>query len=110
MLYRTFFHLAALGEDVSSAEPLSIPGDRLWDDLVTELSGEDDFVGLIDNDENVLQILPEAGGTYWVELPRFAERTSFGRSMSAEELQTLLTRLPARFTLRSFPDFERRPW
>lgn len=107
---RTFFHLAALGEEVSSAEPLSLPNDRLWDDLVAELSGEDDYVGLLDNDENILQILPQDGDTFWVELPRFAERASFGRSMTAEELQTLLLRLPARFDRRSFPDFERRPW
>lgn len=109
MMCRTFFQLTALGEAVSSNEPLALPSERLWDDLVAELDGEDDFIGILDADDNVLQIMRRDDG-YWVELPRFADRTSLGRMMNEEELQALLSRLPPRFVQRHFPDFQSHPW
>ena len=110
MYYRVFFHLTATGDDISSTQPLELPASRLWGDLICHIAGEDDYVGLMDTADNVLQFLRDPSGGYWVELPIASERASFGRVMSDVEVKELLDALPPRFLPRHFPDFSRRNW
>lgn len=111
MMCRVFYHLSALAEEVSSSRPVDLPSSRLWQDLVAWLQDEEDYIGLVDPADNVLQIMLDAGSNaYWVELPVADERMSYGQRLSGDELKELLERLPARFLRASFPRFAPRPW
>lgn len=111
MFCRVFYYLSTDDEEVPSARPVDLPAGQVWSDLVVCLKSADDYVGLVDGADNVLQItLDDQTDAYWVELPMAAEHVSYGRRMSREELKRLLDKLPGSFRRRNFPDFERRPW
>lgn len=111
MICRVFFHLSDVNEEIPSSRPLDMSAAQVWTEIVPHLLTEDDYVGLVDGADNVLQILGTAErADYWVELPLAEERASLGRVMTAEELKVFLDKLPSSFKPRNFPDFERRGW
>jgi hypothetical protein len=111
MFCRVFYYLSTDDEEVPSSRPADLPPGQVWSDLVACLKAADDYVGLIDAADNVLQImLDEEAHGYWVELPIADEHASYGRRMSAAEVKALLAKLPGSFRRRNFPDFRRRPW
>ena len=70
MLCRVFYFLSASAEQVSSSQPIDLPAGQVWRDLVAFLEHEDDYVGIIDAYDNVLQIARDGdGGDFWVEIP-----------------------------------------
>ena len=83
MLCRVFYYLSAPAEEIPSSRPIDLPAGQVWSDLVACLEGVDDYVGLVDAADNVLQITREEEvGAYWVELPMPDEHVSYGRRMS----------------------------
>ena len=73
--------------------------------------GGDDFLGLIDGQDNVLQILCEPKlARFWVELPVEAAKASWGCYMNLDELVQLVETLPAIFDRDSLPELQYKPW
>lgn len=106
-----FYYFEHSGEQVASTSPVLMSSDTVRSRLVARLEGDDDYIGLVDEEENTLQIMLVGGaGGYWVELPMAEERASYGKVVSSDELFEMLQRLPRRFRPRDFPDFRFRTW
>jgi hypothetical protein len=111
MHYRVFYLFERFGESVSSASALEVSSREICEQLLPRLQHEDDYLGIIDGQENTLQILREPGTSrYWVELPIDAARASYGRHLDLQQLQELISHLPAVFERESIPGLEYRPW
>ncbi|NKN33332.1 hypothetical protein [Marichromatium bheemlicum] len=111
MHYRVFYLFERAGESVSSASAVEMSARAIREQLVPRLQSEDDYLGIIDADENVLQILYEpAESRYWVELPIDAAKASYGRHMVLDELEELMQCLPKVFDREAIPGLEYRPW
>jgi hypothetical protein len=111
MHYRVYYLFDRTGESVSSASALEMSARAIREQLLPRLRTEDDYLGLIDPKDNILQILCEPGESrYWVELPLDAAKASYGRHMNMDELQDLLRQLPQVFDIRAIPGLEYRPW
>ena len=111
MICRTFFRFTQTGESVSSANPQDLSSPQVWAELVAHLSDENDYVGLMDADDNVLQITRESeNAPYHVEVLLTDRRESFSTTLAADELKSLLGRLPPRFKPSSFPGLISVEW
>ncbi len=111
MHYRVFYLFERSGESLSSASAVEMSIRSICEQLLPRLQGEDDYLGLIDAQENILQILCEpAARRYWLELPLDAAKASYGKYCDLAELQTLLPGLPAVFDREAIPGLEYRPW
>lgn len=111
MHYRVFYLFERFGECVSSANAAEMSVRAICEQLLPRLQSEDDYLGLIDAQENLMQILcdPATAG-YWLELPLDAARASYARRMDLAQLQALLLELPAVFVREAIPGLEYRPW
>ena len=75
------------------------------------LHSEDDYLGIMDARDNVLQILRTPGqDRYWVELPIEEARASYGQYMVLAEVEELLRALPRVLDRNGIPGMEYRPW
>ena len=111
MNLRVFYFFERRQELVLSTQPRWVAGAWVGTQLLPRLEGEDDFIGLLDDAGNVLQILRDPGsGDYWTELPMPERRMSYGKVVSADGLIELLGNLPRRFRPREFSDFRPQPW
>jgi hypothetical protein len=111
MHYRVFYLFDRSGESISSASAVEMSARSICEQLLPRLQSEDDYLGIIDAQENIMQILCELGtNRYWVELPIDAAKASYGRHMDLEQLRTLLLELPAVFDREVIPGLEYRPW
>lgn len=111
MHYRVFYLFDRSGESVSSASAVEMSTRAICEQLLPRLQTEDDYLGIIDAQENTLQILREPGSKgYWVELPIDAAKASYGRHMDLDELRALMMALPEVFDREAIPGLEYRPW
>lgn len=111
MHYKVFYFFERSGEAVSSSSPVEMSAKAIGEQLLRRLHSEDDFLGIIDAKENILQILCEPGeDRYWVELPEEKERASYGRIMGLMDVEALVLGLPQVFARSDLPDLEYRPW
>lgn len=111
MHYRVFYLFDRTGESVSSASALEMSARAIREQLVPRLKTDDDYLGIIDTKDNVLQILRDPGDArFWVELPVEAAKASYGRHMSLAELIDFLKQLPQEFDRQAIPGLEYRPW
>jgi hypothetical protein len=112
MHYRVFYLFERSGDMVSSVNAIEMSMRSIYEQLLPRLQTEDDYLGLIDAQENVLQIFRVVGNgaTYWLELPIDAAKASYGRRLELAALQPLLLGLPAVFNRDDIPELEYRPW
>ena len=111
MHYRVFYFFERSGESVSSVSAVEMSSRSIREQLLARLRYADDFLGIIDAQDNLLQVLYEPGeDRYWVELPMDAARASYGRHLSLPELDALIRELPQVFDRSAFPDMHYRPW
>lgn len=111
MHYRTFFYFQRSGESVSSSNAVDMNAREICEQLLPRLQSGDDFIGLIDAGDNVLQLMCEPGGErFWVEIPLDAAKASYGCHLNREELGALIGSLPGVFDQASIPGLEYRPW
>lgn len=111
MICRTFFQFTQTGESVSSSSPQDLSSAQVWAELVDHLVDEDDYVGLLDRDDNVLQITREsASSPFRLEVVLTDSRASLVGNLSAEELKELLEKLPSRFNESGFPGLTHKQW
>ena len=111
MHYRVFYFFERSGETVSSASPVEMSAKSIREQLLRRFHSEDDYLGIIDEADNTLQILREPGeDRYWVELPMEEARASYGRYMVLAEVEELLLALPGVLDRNAIPGMEYRPW
>lgn len=111
MHYRVFYFFERSGDSISSASAIEMTAKAIREQLLGRLHSQDDYLGIIDEQDNVLQILCEPGeDRYWVELPVDAARASYGRFMSLVELEDLFMALPRVFDRTHIPELEYKPW
>ena len=107
--YPTFFELAQLGESIPSDAPIPF---ALPDVLaILDRLREGDFMGILDPQENTLQVACQEGLRYHVEVPVPAQRCSYMAMMGFGQLVALFESLPERFTPEFLPMLSTRaPW
>ncbi len=112
MHYRVFYLFDRTGEAVSSASAVEMSAQVIREQLLPRFQTEDDYLGIIDQWDNTLQILlePRDEVRFWVELPVDAARASYGRHMTLEEVRDFMRRLPQVFDRKSIPGLAYRPW
>jgi hypothetical protein len=111
MHYRVFYLFDRAGESLSSASAIEMSSQAIREQLLPRLQTADDYLGIIDPHDNVLQILCEPNDDrFWVELPVDAAKASYGRHMMLDEVVDLLRALPAVFDREAIPGLEYRPW
>lgn len=111
MHYRVFYFFERSSELVSSASAMEVSSREIREQLLPRLQHRDDYLGIIDPADNILQILCEpASLRYWVELPMDAAKASYGRHMDLEQLHQLIRDLPSVFDQHVIPGLEYRPW
>lgn len=111
MNLRVFYYFERGPKEVPSTAPRRLSSEGVCESLLPWLVGGDDFIGLLDDADNLLQISREARSEdYWIELPQLEARLSYGERVSAQDLVAILARLPPRFRPQAFPSFRLRPW
>ena len=111
MLYKVFYFFERSGESVSSANAIEMSAGEIRKQLLGCCRGSDDFLGIIDDRENVLQIFCEPDQErFWIELPIEAARASYGRHLPRAELEALLEQLPPVFDQEHIPGLSYKPW
>lgn len=111
MHYRVFYFFARSQEVLSSASPVEMSARSIREQLLPRLQSEDDYLGIIDARDNILQILREPGeGSFWIELPIDEAKASYGRHMSFAEMDDLVASLPQVFDRDQIPGLRYRPW
>jgi hypothetical protein len=111
MHYRVFYCFDRCGESVSSASAMEMSARTICEQLLPRLQSEDDFLGIIDPQEQILQILCEPdAGRFWVEVPLDAAKASYGKHMDLAELREFIAHLPATFDHQAIPGLVYRPW
>lgn len=111
MHFKVFYYFERSGESVSSVSAVEMSARAIRDQLLGRLHGEDDYLGIIDAQDNVLQVLCEPREErFWVEIPIEAARASYGRYVSRSELETFVLSLPRVLDTESIPDLEYKPW
>lgn len=111
MHYRVFYLFERFRESISSASAVEMSVRSICEQLLPRLQSEDDYLGIIDAQETIMQILCEPGEQrYWVELPIDAAKASYGLHMDFEQLRVLLMGLPAVFDREAIPGLVYRPW
>lgn len=111
MHYRVFYFFERFGDSVSSTNPIEMSSKSIQGELLARLQSSDDYLGIMDAKDNVLQILPASGeDRFWVELPLVEARASYGRYMALEALKELILDLPQILDRNGIPDMQYRPW
>jgi hypothetical protein len=111
MHFRVFYSFELSGETIVSTSPIEMSAKAIREELLHRLDSEDDYLGIMDAQDNVLQILRHPGrDRYWVELPLEAARASYGRHMQLAEVQELILGLPRVLDRSQIPGMEYRPW
>lgn len=106
-----FYYFERGPKEVPSTSLHYLSSEGVCESLLPWLVGEDDYIGLLDEADNLLQILREPGtDDYWIELPQLEAHLSYGQRLSAQALTEILGKLPRRFRLGDFPAFRPRPW
>ncbi|MFE8035001.1 hypothetical protein [Thiohalocapsa marina] len=83
----------------------------ICEQMLDRLQSEDDYLGIIDDSDHILQVLPEPDHQrYYVEVPIDAAKASYGRYVDRTELEDLVRTLPASFDEHSIPGLTYRPW
>lgn len=92
MPYLLFYDCQALDEAVPSDRPVPTTLARVKAMLTKVLVNEGDFVGIVDGEGNVLQLLKEHSAI-WMEVPDRDAGGSYGKHVTLEEARDTLDQL-----------------
>jgi len=110
MPYQVFYTSYSLQESVSSSSPQPLDGEQLKALALRILNEEDDFLGVVDNEERVIQIMRESDDDYLVEIPDFDARSRLQRHLRKQEALELIGCLPNRVRDLDLSRFEPVEW
>ena len=111
MHYKVFYYFERSNDVLSSASAVEMSARDIHRQLLGRFHGEDDYLGLIDSNDNVLQILCEPKAErFWVELPVEAARASWGQIAQEQapwRYSSRIGRMPARRRIACTREAER---
>ena len=110
MAYRIFFQCYGSGEAIPSTAPVEVDLRRLLRLVEDKLRGPDDYLGLVDANEGVLQIQRLDEDLYQVELPDFERRRGLCRPFTRAVLGEWLVDLPGDFSRMDLGAFTESRW
>lgn len=111
MGFRVFYLINRSGESLSSTSAVAMTQKQICEQMIGRLNSPDDYLGILDAEDRVLQILPEPEPSrYYIEVPLDAAKASYGRYVNREELLELILNLPERLDEQSIPGLSYRPW
>ena len=110
MPYQVFYTSYSLQQSVSSSSPRLLDADQLKALILRTLKGEDDFLGVIDSEDRVIQFTCSAGDNFLVEIPDIDAKNSLQRHLSREETLELIARLPASLRALDLSPFDLVAW
>jgi len=111
MDYKSFYHFYEDEKEQDPENPIQINHNDIKSQLLDSLKHDGDFFGLVDENNNTLQVIYDSDeDTYWVEIPVPEKKGSYGIVLFYDELIKLLEILPPLFDPKSFPDFEFGKW
>lgn len=111
MLYTIFYNIEAIGQVVDSSQPETCGGEDTYLDLLSALSTEGDYFGLIDRNGSCLQVMySQELSQYWIEIPRKDLFGSIGKYYKFEEAKIFLHSLPDEFPIDGFVGFNFEKW
>ncbi len=111
MSYGVFFSIEALGRRVDSSSPEYCTGTDTAIELLSSLSSDGDFFGLIDEDGTCLQVrFEDEENRYWLEVPRPDLSGSYGAHFSFEAASNAVENLAGLIPDTGFDGFEFTSW
>ncbi|EIC19342.1 hypothetical protein Thi970DRAFT_04859 [Thiorhodovibrio frisius] len=111
MGFRVFYLINRSGECVSSTSAVAMSPKQICEQMIARLNSPDDYLGILDDEDRVVQILPEPEQSrYYIEVPLEAAKASYGRYVDREELLELILHLPGQLDERSIPGLTYKPW
>jgi hypothetical protein len=111
MSFRVFYLINRSGECVSSTSAVAMSAKEICEQMIGRLNSPDDYLGLLDAEDRVLQILAEPEqARFYVEIPLDAAKASYGRYVSREELLALIKALPEKLDEHCIPELRYKPW
>lgn len=110
MQYKVFYTSHSQQESVSSNSPRLLDAQQLEALVLRNLADGDDFLGIIDNDDRIIQFMRSSADEFLVELPDFDARESLQCRLSTEQALELLRYLPGRLRDLELSHFVRVPW
>lgn len=111
MGFRVFYLINRSGECVSSVSAVAMSPKQICEQMIDRLNSPDDYLGILDAEDRVLQILPEPDQSrFYVEVPLEAAKASYGRYVNRAELLELILHLPERLDEHSIPGLSYKPW
>ena len=108
--YQIFYSFYADDAHIDGSSPITVSVSEL-PEYFSRLQLHEDFLGIIDRNDQIFQILlEEFSGYYWGEIPDTGRSGSHGRFYTAAELHALLGNLPETFKPKNFVGMEFQPW
>ncbi len=112
--FHVFYCRQRTGEEIASHAPAPMETDRIAALAGDVLEENGDFLGLVDDDDSVLQFIYLARGEgdarpIRMELPDMQRQDNLIRHISNVELFELLKNLPDRLTMEVFTKVDVRP-
>ncbi|MBB1126409.1 hypothetical protein [Thiospirillum jenense] len=109
--YRVFYTIHRSSDHISSVNTVEMSAKDIRDQLLDRLQSADDYLGLMDAADHVLQILPQPEQQqFYIELPMDAEKASYGRVVNRVELDEFILHLPAHLTPATIPGLSYQQW
>ena len=110
-MYRVFYNVIRLSEEVASQDAREIELADVYTDIFPLVKEDREFIGLIDAEGTVLQAMYDEGADqYWFEVPRPDLQGSFGTNLSFDAAIDLIKSLDGLFPREGFEGFEFQAW
>lgn len=106
--FHVFYCRHRTGQSIDSYDPQPMPLARIVDLALDVLENTGDFLGLVDDDEGLLQFMYLARDEgdqqpIRMEIPDMARHGNYMRQVSSRELPDILRHLPARLSRDAVP-------
>lgn len=102
--FHVFYYQHRTGEMIDSYAPQPIPRDRILPLAHHILKDTGDFIGLLDDDDRLLQFMmltrdPADPQPIRLDMPAGNQQGAYIKQVSTDELATILRRLPDKLTI-----------
>lgn len=83
----------------------------IYSELLGKLALTSDYIGLIDSDENTMQVMYQLDtDQYWLEVIDEAQQGSHGRFFTFDEITDVFKSLPEKFSTKVFSGLKFNKW
>ena len=110
MAFKLFYTDYTQDQHVRSDEAKPADVQQIIDCMNTRLHEEDNFIGLVDDKEVMLQFMVEEGGSLTVDVPVHDRRGSFAKSADLEACIDIVQSLGNTIDINKIAGLEFKPW